>query len=322
MPSFAADVKNELAHKLDKKICCQTAELAALLRMGASITLGTNLMLGLSFVTENAAVARKTLTLLKSAGDVQTEVTVSRSQRLKKNNRYSLRVVPSPNVRPLMEQLGMLGDTEGSMGRDKALLNKQCCRRAYLRGAFMGGGSINRPEAECHLEMITDNYGFADTIVGVLRRMGFPAGFTDRKNHYLIYIKDGEAIMDFLSIIGATKSLDEFESGRNLKEVRNQVNRLVNCETANLQKTVDAAHYQNACIKLLKDSGALNNLSAALNKTAICRQENPDATLAELAEILLVSKSCVNHRLRKLVSLAEELKEKQKETGEPIEKIH
>lgn len=317
MPSFAADVKNELAHKLDKKKCCQTAELAALLRMGASIILGANMMLGLSFVTENAAVARKTLTLLKTAGDVQTEVTVTRSQRLKKNNRYALRVVPSPNVRPLMETLGMLGDSEGSVGRDRGLLKKQCCRRAYLRGAFMGGGSINRPEAECHLELVTGNYAFADTIVDVLKRMGFPAGFTDRKNNYLIYIKDGEAIMDFLSIIGATKALEEFEGGRNLKEVRNQVNRLVNCETANLQKTVNAAAYQNECIKLLERNGVLVELTSSLRKTAMCRQENPDATLGDLAEMLLVSKSCVNHRLRKLVSLAEEIR---KGTGEIVEK--
>ena len=138
MPSFAPDVKNELAHKIDKKKCCQTAELAALLRMGASIVLGGNLNLGLSFVTENAAVARKTLTLLKSASEVKTEVTVTRSRRLKKNNRYALRVMPSPDVRPLMETLGMLG--EDAIGRDRELLKKQCCRRAYLRGAFMGGG--------------------------------------------------------------------------------------------------------------------------------------------------------------------------------------
>ena len=316
MPSFAADVKNELAHKLDKKLCCQTAELAALLRMGASMTLGPNMTLGLNYVTENAAVARKTLSLLKATSNVQTEVTVTRSKRLKKNNRYMVRVVPSPLVRPLMEKLGMLGDTEGSLGRDKALLKKVCCRHAYLRGAFMGGGSINKPEAECHLEMVTSNYGFADTIAGVLKRMGFPAGFTDRKNHYLIYMKDGEAIMDFLSIIGATKSLDDFEGGRNLKEVRNQVNRLVNCETANLQKTVDAAIYQNECIKYLRDEGKLEGLTKALRKTAQCRQDNPDATLAEMAEMLLVTKSCVNHRLRKLVALAEELRGKNKEKGE------
>jgi len=317
MPSFAADVKNELAHKIDKKKCCQTAELAALLRMGASIVLGGNLNLGLSFVTENAAVARKTLTLLKSASEVKTEVTVTRSRRLKKNNRYALRVMPSPDVRPLMETLGMLG--EDAIGRDRELLKKKCCRRAYLRGAFMGGGSINRPDAECHLELVTSSYGFADTIAGILKRMEFPVGFTDRKNNYLVYMKDGEAIMDFLSIIGATKALDEFESGRNLKEVRNQVNRLVNCETANLQKTVDAAARQNECIKLLEDRGMLSNLPLSLQKTARCRQENPDATLAELANMLLVSKSCVNHRLRKLMAMAGDLG---KGKGEVSEKVY
>jgi len=316
MPSFAADVKNELAHKLDKKLCCQTAELAALLRMGASITLGPNMTLGLNYVTENAAVARKTLRLLKDTSNVKTEVTVTRSKRLKKNNRYMVRVIPSPQVRPLMEKLGMLGESQNSLGRDNALLKRACCRHAYLRGAFMGGGSINKPEAECHLELVTSNYDFAAAIAGVLKRMGFPAGFTDRKKHYLIYMKDGEAIMDFLSIIGATKSLDEFEGGRNLKEVRNQVNRLVNCETANLQKTVDAAIYQTECIKFLRAAGKLEGLTKALRKTAQCRQDNPDATLAELADMLLVTKSCVNHRLRKLVTLAQELQGKNKGKGE------
>lgn len=308
MASFAAEVKNELARKLYKRRCCQTAELAALLRMGASMTIGSGMMLGLSFVTENAAVARKTLQLLKDIGQVRTEVTVSRSMRLKKNNRYTLRVAPSPQVRPLIEALGMLGGEDSSVGRDNLLLKKRCCRQAYLRGAFLGGGSVNRPDAVCHFEMVTSSYGFGETLSGVLRRLDIPAGFTDRKGKYLIYVKDGEAIMDLLSMMGAAKSLEEYESGRNLKEIRSQVNRLVNCETANLQRAVSAAVQQLESISRLKEKGLLEGLPLRLRKTAQARLDNPEASLTDLADILLVSKSCVNHRLQKLMELAEQTK--------------
>ena len=300
MPSFATEVKNELAHGAVRRKCCQSAELAALLRMGASMTIGTRANLGLNFTTENAAVARRVLQLLKSTGQVQPEVTVSRSKRLKKNNSYLLRVAPSPHVRPLMESLGMLGSEEGAVGRDKGLLRKQCCRKAYLRGAFLGGGTVNRPEAQSHLEFVADSYAFAHTIVRILRNMDFPVGFTDRKGSYQIYLKDGEEIMDLLAMLGAVKAADELAVARNLKEVRNQVNRLVNCETANLQKTVSAAVAQAECIRRLQESGRLEKLPPKLLAAAQARMDNIDASLAELGEMLGISRAAVNNRLKRL----------------------
>ena len=227
MPSFATEVKNELVRASTRKTCCQNAELAALLRMGASMTIGPAMNLGLNFVTENAAVARRVLQLLKANGQVKPEVTVSRAKRLKKNNSYFLRVAPSPQVRPLMESLGMLGDNEGSVGHDKGLLRRQCCRKAYLRGAFLGGGTVNRPEAKAHLEFVANSYPFANTLMQVLKKMDFPVGITDRKNNYQVYMKDGEEIMDLLAMLGAPKAVEQLEVARNLREVRNQVNRLV-----------------------------------------------------------------------------------------------
>lgn len=305
MPSFATDVKNELAHDISKRKCCQNAELAALLRVGAVMTIGSNMNLGLNFITENAAVARKTLQLLKATGQVQPEVTVSRSKRLKKNNSYFLRVAPSPQVRPLMESLGILGE-DAQPGRNKALLRKQCCRKAYLRGAFLGGGTVNRPEAQSHLEFVTDSYGFAQTVVHILKNMYFPIGFTDRKNNYQIYMKDGEAIMDLLAMLGAPKSVEAMEVARNLKEVRSQVNRLVNCETANLERTVAAAVLQTKKIRELQDAGRLEQLPEKLQRAAWARMEHPDASLAELGEILSISKSTVNNRLKKIMELEAE----------------
>ena len=158
MPSFATEVKNELARYIPEESCCRNAELAALLRMGATITFGLRHTFGLNFTTENAAVARKTLQLLKLEGHgLRTEITVSRSRRLKKHNSYAVRVMPEPSVADLLEHLGFLHDESLNMESDRDLLKKNCCRAAYLRGAFLGGGSVNRPEASYHLELVTGN---------------------------------------------------------------------------------------------------------------------------------------------------------------------
>lgn len=303
MPSFATEVKNELARAASRKACCQDAELAALLRMGASITIGQAMNLGLNFVTENAAVARKVLQLLKANGQLVPEVTVSRAKRLKKNNSYHLRVAPSPPVRPLMESLGMLGDNGGA-GYDKSLLRRQCCRKAYLRGAFLGGGTVNRPEAKAHLEFVANSYSFANTLLQVLKKMDFPVGITDRKNSYQVYMKDGEEIINLLAMLGAPKSVEALEVARNLREVRNQVNRLVNCETANLQRTISAAVNQVQAIHFLAGNGGLDNLPPKLSEMARLRLSEPDASLSELGERLGISRSAAANRLRKIISLA------------------
>ena len=310
MPSFATEVKNELARLSYERSCCRTAELAALLRMGAVMTLGAAHALGINFTTENAAVARKTLTLLKSqGGGVHTEIMVSRSRRLKKNNSYTVRVMPSQRVNTLLESLGLMHGDTLNVGSDSAILHRRCCRTAYLRGAFLGGGSVNRPEAGYHLELVTGSYPFAELLLSLLKKLELPAGLTDRKNDYIVYLKESDAIVDFLTMLEADQAVEAMESARNLKEIRNQVNRLVNCETANLQKTVDAAGRQIADIRRLADAGRLEKLPAGLRETADMRLAHPDATLAELAELLHIGKSGMNHRLRRLASLAAELTE-------------
>ena len=309
MPSFATDVKNELARQMYENSCCRTAELAALLRMGATITLGAQKALGLNFTTENAAVARKTLQLLKEISEVKTEVTVSRSRRLKKNNSYLIRVVPSQKVGALLERIGFLHGTSFNIDGDSAILRRNCCRIAYLRGAFLGGGSINRPDAGYHLEMVTGSYKFAELLVSLLKRMEMPVGFTDRKEMYVVYLKEGDAVEDFLGMMQAEKALQVFSVARNIKEVRSQVNRLVNCETANLQKSVDAAGRQIAAINKLKARGRLEELPEILRETAQMRLLHPEVSMTELAAMLHLGKSGINHRLRKLQQLANECDE-------------
>lgn len=310
MPSFATEVKNELARLNYEDSCCRTAELAALLRMGATMTFGLRHTFGLNFTSKNAAVARKTLMLLKSeGGDIHTEITVSRSRQLNKNNNYTVKVIPSPNVAQLLQRLGFLHDDSLNMDSDMGLLRKSCCRIAYLRGAFQGGGSVNKPEAAYHLELVTGSFGLGNLLYRLLKRMGFPVGFVDRKADYIVYLKEGDAVIDFLAMIKADKAVEAFEIARNVKEVRAQVNRLVNCETANLQKAVDAAGRQIAAIRLLKAQGLLEKLPKKIKKTAQLRLENPDITLTELAAMLGVSKSGISHRLRKIQELAANIKQ-------------
>ena len=305
MPSFATEVKNELARCYYEDDCCRDAELAALLRMGATMTLGANHTFGLNFTSKNAAVARKVLQLLKSAGEgIRTEIMVRRSRQLNKNNSYTVRVIPSPKVNELFGRLGFLHDDSLNMENDRGILKKQCCRIAYLRGAFQGGGSVNRPEASYHLELVTGSFELGRLLHDLLKRMGFPAGFVDRKDAYIVYLKEGDAVVDFLGMLEAEKAVESFEVARNVKEVREQVNRLVNCETANLQKAVDAAGRQLTDIRALEAQGKLPGLPPKVLAAAKARLDNPDASLAELAEILKISKSGLSHRMRKLHELA------------------
>lgn len=311
MASFAAEVKNEIARLMYDSGCDRTAEMAALLRMGGTITFGPSHMLGVNFTTENAAVARKMIGLLRQEGaGVHTEIAARRARRLKKNNKYLVRIAPQPGVAELLEHLGLMQEGSLNLGQERkglAILRKSCCRAAYLRGAFLGGGSVNRPEASYHLELVTPSYAFADLLHALMVRLDFPAGITDRRDVYVVYLKEGDAVADFLGMMQAEKSVERFEVARNLKEVRGQVNRLVNCETANLQKAVDAAGRQLADIRRIERAAGLEGLPDILRETAEARLAHPDASLAELAALLCVSKPGVNHRLRKLHAMAEEL---------------
>ncbi len=306
MPSFATEVKNELSRLTDEKPCCRRAELSALLRMGATVSLASGHRFGIMFTSENAAVARKTITLLRSMEEtLRTEVVAVRAKRLWKRNSYRVRVVPTPEVEMLLVKLGLMNDGRLTVVPERSTLRHACCRAAYLRGAFLGGGSVNRPESSYHLELVSESYGMADFLYGMMRKLEFPVGITDRKEEYVVYLKEGDAVMDFLGMLQADKAVEQFEVARNLKDVRAQVNRLVNCETANLQKAVDAAVRQLKDIALLKDKGMFEKLPEILKETGEARLDNPEASLAELAEILCVSKSGLNHRMRKLHAMAE-----------------
>ena len=178
--------------------------------------------------------------------------------------------------------------------------------KALARGAFLGSGSVNNPENKYHLEVVLSNNKNASSIKKMLEKMQIDFKALERKNGYSLYMKDGEEISKFLAFIGANNSVLKFEEIRVLREMKNNVNRKVNCETANLNKTINAAVKQIEAIKKLKESGKLESLNPNLKEIASLRVENPDATLTELGQMLQnpIGKSGVNHRLNQLIELS------------------
>ena len=307
MPSFASDVKNALSRTDTERECCQTAELAALLRMGASMVTDGEHGLGLRFEAASAAVARRVIRLLRTMDTgIETSVAMERTPQLRRRT-YIVNITAGEAVTPLLTRLGFLEAGTLRAGTDMELIRKKCCRAAYLRGAFLGGGSVNRPEASCHLEITAKSATMGRALHTLLRRLHFPVGLTDRRDTYVVYLKEGDAVMDFLALIGAEEAAEEIEVARNLKEVRAQVNRLVNVETANLQRAVDAAAQQLAAIERLASTGRLASLSEDLCETAEMRRAHPEVSMAELAALCHISKSGMSHRLRKICRAAEEV---------------
>jgi DNA-binding protein WhiA len=186
----------------------------------------------------------------------------------------------------------------------RACAEAPCDRKAMLRGLFMGCGSVNAPSARYHLEFVLSSPGWAAKLAHVLQEQGVRAGVTERAGHQVLYVKDGDGIVRTLSLMGASRAVMEFENVRVVREVSGQVNRRLNFETANIDKTIGSAMRQVAAIEQLERSGQLAGLSPALREVAQVRRSNPELNLAELAASMRLSKSAVNHRLRRLVDIA------------------
>lgn len=310
--SYSTRTKEELAHIFPEKRCCQLAELAALVRMDGTIAIGPKRQVGLNVTAENAAVARKIYRLAKQVFQMEVEIRVLRRLRLKKKNIYNVRLLPHPGMKGYLKELGILREDGSIMaGLAKNLVRTQCCRRSYLRGAFLGAGSVNNPEGNYHLEIITADLEYAGDVAKLINRFpGLQAKVSSRKKWHVVYLKESEQIVSFLSVIGAHQALLDFENTRIVKGMRNQVNRLVNCETANLNKTVNASLRQIENIMFIDQVQGLEKLPLRLREIARLRLENPDVSLKELGEMMdpPIGKSGVNHRIRKIDELAEELR--------------
>lgn len=306
--SFAAQTKKELT-MIASKPCCGKAELAALIRMNGTVQV-SHKRVHLDISTENAAIARRIYTLLKQHEQRHVELLVRKKMRLKKNNVYIVRV---PNgVKEMLLDLNII--TEGFQfvtGINKKLLKKKCCRRAYLRGAFLAGGSVNNPEGSSyHLEIFSMYEDHCRALCELANEYDLNARCIERKKGFVFYLKESEKIIHFLSVIGAHQALLKFEDVRIMRDMRNSVNRIVNCETANLNKTIGAAMRQIDNIKLIQREVGLENLPDKLREVAEIRLKHPDLNLKEIGEKMKgkVSKSGVNHRLRKLDQMAEQIR--------------
>ncbi|MNZ97309.1 Sporulation transcription regulator WhiA [compost metagenome] len=306
--SFAAQTKKELT-LIEADSCCERAELSALIRMNGSVSVSSRKVV-LDISTENAAIARRIYSLIKKHFEVHVELLVRKKMRLKKNNVYMVRIPGS--VQELLSELRIV--SEGFMfnlGIDKEMIRKPCCKRSYLRGAFLAGGSVNNPEGSSyHLEIASMYQEHCEALVDLANTFDLNARCIERKKGFIFYIKEGEKIIELLNIIGAHQALFKFEDVRIMRDMRNSVNRIVNCETANLNKTIGAAVRQIENIKLLQREVGLDSLPEKLKEVAVVRLQHPDMNLTEVGEMLggKVSKSGVNHRLRKIDEMAEKLR--------------
>ena len=314
--SFSAQVKNELARIIHENPQVQLSELSAIIRMSGTLKLmGFN---KLSFVinTENPAIARKVFTLIKNCFGITVEIQINRQSNLKRNNTYVLSVTYDQGANDILEKVGII-EKEGEhlswvSTIPKHLVSRQDGKRAYLRGAFLGSGSVSDPAKMYHLEFSTVNIEISQNLRKLLNSYKLNAKIVTRKNNNVVYIKESEHITDLLNLMGAYNALMHLEDIKIKKQMRNDVNRLVNCETANLNKTVDTSMRQIECINYIMEKQGLDYLPENLHEIAMLRVENPDMSLKELGEIMEtpLGKSGVNHRLKKIEMIAEELKEK------------
>ncbi|MCF6515697.1 DNA-binding protein WhiA [Lactobacillus sp. S2-2] len=306
--SYASDVKKELTnlevHRKNAK-----AELMALIRMNGTLAI-INHKFVLDVQSENPAIARRLYQLLLDFYHVEGKLIVRKKMKLKKNNLYVVRL--SENVQEILDDLNILDGTQIVERVPIELLNDDYQIRSYLRGAFLAGGSVNNPEtSRYHLEIYSLYEDHNEMINEMINEYGLNAKTTQRRSGYITYLKEAEKIADFLKLIGATNAMLKFEDIRIVRDMRNSVNRLVNCETANMNKVANAATRQIENIKYISEKVGLEQLPDKLQEVAEIRIKNKEISLKELGECLpngAISKSGINHRLRKINEYADKLR--------------
>ena len=306
--SFASEMKNELT-RIEVDECCMKSELSALIKMNGAVSFFDGQWV-INVQTENAAIARRIFTLIKNVYRIEIDLLVRKKMKLKKNNVYICRI--KKESKDVLADLDIFSGGMLTNTITDEIKNKECCRRSYLRGAFLAGGSVNNPETSAyHLEIGSLYEEHAQAITNLMNSYELNAKYIDRKRGYIIYLKEAEKIAEFLSLIGGYQALLKFEDISIVRDMRNSVNRLVNCETANLNKTINASMRQVENIKLIDKEIGIDELPERLREVARIRAENQDMTLKEIGEAVstgTISKSGINHRLRKLDEIANKLR--------------
>ena len=308
--SFSSSVKEELYKHISGPRHCQIAEMAAIIAFCGSIGCQEDVNF-LQIEAENALVVRKCFTLLEKTFNIGNSVTISREG---KNGAYMFRIRNEGLMERILREAGFLQEDHVFTGLREPVNGKViesgCCRRAFLRGVFLAAGSMSDPGKSNHLEMVCAQESQGEQILALLHEFEIEAHMVQRKKYFVVYIKEGSAISDFLNVTEAHLALMDFENFRIVKDMRNSVNRRVNCETANINKTVSASTRQAEDILLIRDKYGFENLPDNLREMAEVRLEYPDVPLRELGAYLdpPVGKSGVNHRLRKLCELADRIR--------------
>lgn len=319
--SFSSKVKEELSNQISTARHCQIAEIAAIISMSGRILMNYKDEYIVKIHTENLTVARKYFMLIRKAFQITPEILVRRNHYLKKSKLYII-TVKNREVSYRILKAAKLIDECGQVEENLSLVNNlvlqnTCCKRTFIRGAFLAGGSMSDPEKTYHFEIVALTQPKAIQLKEIINSFGMDAKIVIRKKYFVVYIKEGSQIVDLLNIMEAHVALMDLENVRILKEMRNSINRQVNCEAANISKTVMAAAKQIDDIIYIKNTIGLSELSEGLEDIARIRIEQPDASLKELGTLLSppIGKSGVNHRLRKLSIIADNLKEQKEDVN-------
>ena len=312
--TFSEQVKNEILSRFDLEPCCQLASLSAFVRgSGTLASSGGNV--GFEIITENELAFEVFSSVINKLYGIDAKKSVIKD-KLTARKKYSLSVINEKSLAILID-LGIVsvgGDgITVNLSIDKYITENDCCKKSYVKGAFIGGGSVTVPNVDnktnkgYHLEFVFSKYQTANDFALLLSSIGFLPKLINRKDSFVIYFKNGEEISDVLGYMEATKSCFELNDVIIAKDIRNDTNRKVNCEMGNLTKQIEASIKQIKNINVIIDTIGLEGLNKQLQDTAKARINNPDATLEELAEMQGVSKSCMNHRLRKLNEIAKNI---------------
>ncbi len=317
--NFTGEVKRELIRNGFENACCKTAALSAFLRVTGSIVHSSE-GIGFEFVTESERVAEYFIGLAEELFGAELQIVQAGTDRRSGRGRLVFRCLSSRSLYILFE-LGIAERDGGKValrfGIGDYLLENDCCKRAFLAGAFCGSGSCTLPKEDgtggYHLEVVFSRRQLAEEYCALLETFDVLAKCVPRKNDTVVYVKSRESISDFLSLLGAERSLASLDAVSRRKDARNRINRIANCMQKNYDKSVLASVSQVRAIERLQASGGLDALDAGLRAVAEARLADKEASLAELAERLGISKSCINHRFRKLIKTAEETTEENDE---------
>lgn len=317
--SFSSDVKKELARNISAARHCRIAELAGMIGMVGHVDCQYGKPVRIVISTERSVIANTMSELIKKLFGLVPECSVKRTGA--DSRVYKMVFNRQEDVERILTTLKIAKKTENSSGNvcgmdcqemhiSGLVIQKDCCRRAFIKGVFMTSGSISDPEKGYHFEIVCDNPERAELISGIIHNFGIDSKVIARKRYHVVYIKDGTMIVDMLNLMGAYSSLMDMENIRILKDIANNVNRKVNCEAANLNKTVNAAVRQIEDIEYIIKVKGIHYLPDNLVELAQARLEARDASLKELGEMINppIGKSGVNHRLRKISEIADHLR--------------